>query len=170
MELGSGSPRSRAEVQRHSPACTQVPGDSPSGAGRSERRSAVCLPALPSPPCPLGPSPECAARRTAVGPGVGASSRPWGCEQATDSGPACLRPELVSRPPLRTTLMGHRGSWAHPWSSLPPGAAMPGEPGIEDKGPADPTRHVPRWPQAALSPALRTARAGNVLPVLRGPH
>ena len=47
---------------------------------------------------------------------------------------------------------------------------MPGEPGIEDKGPADPTRHLPRRPQAALSPALSTARAGNGLPVLRGPH
>ena len=79
------------------------------GAGRRARRSPASLPAFPSPPCPLGPSPECAARRTAVGPGVGASSWPCGCEQATDSGPARLRSELVSRPPLRTTLMGHRG-------------------------------------------------------------
>lgn len=47
---------------------------------------------------------------------------------------------------------------------------MPGEPRIEDKGPDDPTRHRPRRPQAAPSPAPSTARAGNRLPVLRGPH
>ena len=58
VELGSGSPGSRAEVHRHSPACTQVPGDSPSG-GRKKGETVTGLPpGVSQPTVPLGTVPR----------------------------------------------------------------------------------------------------------------
>lgn len=165
VELGSGSPGPRAEAHRHSPACTQVPGDTPSGGRKKgETRSPVVRPAFPSPPRPSGPTPVCTAGRAAAGPGVGASSQQWGCQQAADGAQRIWDASWSPRPPLRTTFRGRRGQpgsstvqspsrSCHTWRARDPGQGPLGPhqaPAQEATGSTLPgPEHGAGWKQAA---------------------